>query len=257
MDNGKIDKKGDDKWSLVVCFAMIYFIPISPIFDSFFNDNKNERKFLLINLGQSFFAIIALLLILICDFDVIYNVINETKPYGREFWINLYILTMSVTVLTTMFSLWSRQEDLHDLVFPHELTKLTPIKIDVHGGKKTALVRTATLYLFLTMYHVVNKFTYDDDLYVATLYSFLIYIGYNNVFIIYIVLCWMMCARFRNLNLYIKSLTNQILVEKRILQADKHHLQKIADWYFDVLSNSISIEKTLKLNDLSCSLGIK
>jgi len=33
---------GDDKWSLVVCAAMILFLPISPFFYYFFENNENN-----------------------------------------------------------------------------------------------------------------------------------------------------------------------------------------------------------------------
>jgi hypothetical protein len=247
---------GDEKWSLVVCVAMIFFLPVSPFFYYFFENNENNRMFSLMKLGRLSYVIIVFVLILYYDCEVIYE-FNETKSYGREFWINLYILTMSVTVLATILILWARQKDLLDLVFSHEVAQLPPIKIDMPRRKILALTRTATLFVLLLVYHVVNKFTYDDDLYVATVYSFLVYIGYNNVFIIYIVLCWMMCARFTHLNLSIKSLTNKILDGQGGIRADKYHLQQIANWYVDMFTRLICIETMLELNDLSCSLGTK
>jgi hypothetical protein len=90
-------------------------------------------------LGRLSFAIIAFVLILYYDYIVIHNVINDTKPYGREFWINLYILAMSVTVLTTMFILWDRQKDLRDHVSSHKVVQLSPINIDMRKGKIRAL----------------------------------------------------------------------------------------------------------------------
>jgi hypothetical protein len=240
---------GDDIWSLVVCAAMILFLPISPFFYYFFENNKNNRIFSLMKLGRLSFTLIVFVLILYYDCEVIYNVIIETKSYGREFWINLYILTMSVTVLATTFILWARQKDLLDLVFSHEVAQLPSIKIDMPRRKILALARTATLYVFLLVYHVVNKFTCDDNLYVATVYSFCVYIGYNNVFIFYIVFCWMMCARFRHLNLSVKSFTNKILAGQVGIRADEHHLQQIADWYVDIFTRSICIETMLKFND--------
>jgi hypothetical protein len=130
---------GDDKWSLVVCAAMILFLPISPFFYCFFENNENNRMFSLMKLGRLSFVIIVLVLILYYDCEVIYNVINETKSYGREFWINLYILTMSVTVLATMFILWARQKDLLDHVLSHKVVQLSPINIDMCKGKIRAL----------------------------------------------------------------------------------------------------------------------
>jgi hypothetical protein len=248
---------GDDKWSLVVCAAMILFLPISPFFYCFFENNENNRMFSLMKLGRLSFVIIVLVLILYYDCEVIYNVINETKSYGREIWINLYILTMSITVLAIMFTMWAHQKDLLDLVFSHKVAQLPSIKKDMPRRKILELTRTATLHVFLLAYHVVNKFTCDDNLYVATVYSFCVYIGYNNVFIFYIVLCWMMCARFRHLNFSVKSLTSEILDGQGVIRADKHHLQQIADWYVDMFTRSICIEPMLELNDLSFTLGTK
>jgi hypothetical protein len=248
---------GDDKWSLVVCVAMFLFSPISPFITYFFKINENNRFFSLIKSCQKFFAIIAFVFITYSAYKIIYNVINVTKPYGRAFWINLYILTMSITVLATIIILWARQNDLRYLVLSHKVVQLSPIKIDLAKDKFCALFKTAILYLFLMVYHVVNKFTYDDNLYVDKVHSFLVYVGYNNVFIIYIVLCWMMCARFRHLNLSVKSLTNKILGGQGGIRADKHHLQQIANWYVDEFTRSICIETMLELNDISCSLGTK
>jgi hypothetical protein len=251
----------DDEWSFVVSLAKIFFLLISPWINYFSVNNEYERLFsqinALIKLGQKFIAIIAFLLILYYDYMIIHNVINETKPYGREFWINLHILTMSVTVLATMYILWARHNNLRKLVLSYEEPQLSPINIDMRTGKIRTVIKTVMLYLFIIGYHVVNMFTNDHNLYVATVYSFCVYIGYNNIFIFYIVLCWMMCARFRHLNFSVKSLTDKISNGQDGIRADKQHLQLIADWYVEMFTRSICIETMLDLNDLSCSLGTK
>jgi hypothetical protein len=234
----------DDMWSPVVYMAKFFFLLITPFFNC--ENNENKKMCFLIKLSQICLAIITFVIILIYNILVINNLINETKPYGREFWINQYILATSVAVLSMMFILWVRREDFRLLVLLDEVDPLPIVEIDVLSQITFALLRTLTLFVIVLVFHIAKRCTYNNNNF-FTVYSFFVYIGYNDVFIIYIVLFWMMCARFRHLNSLVKTLTKKIITGQERIRADKHHLQQIANWYVDMFFLSTCIETMLVL----------